>query len=263
MPEVLAEIPVQCAGVDDREDDFRDFDGRVALHAEWRAAAAEEKRLGDGGDRWRIAWRWWSMRVDLAGRHRHVSRAAAAQSDGRDAEAGAGRERRCDCCDFSGDENHLFFQLGERLLLSRKLTGNFPGFRAGAAEGSSALGGAGSRGTAQVDRARRAVFRRAVAGHPVASSGRRSADSFVAFGNRRERREPAGGVRRHVRSRSGSTRSTCWISCARSNEDKVSVPVQGSATARASCGRQRRTARQVPLRGHADAHLSRRAGRSS
>ncbi|HEV2199151.1 MAG TPA: DNA polymerase III subunit beta [Bryobacteraceae bacterium] len=29
---------------------------------------------------------------------------------------------------FSGDENHLFFKLGERLLLSRKLTGNFPDY---------------------------------------------------------------------------------------------------------------------------------------
>ncbi len=29
---------------------------------------------------------------------------------------------------FSGDDNHLFFQLGERLLISRKLTGNFPEF---------------------------------------------------------------------------------------------------------------------------------------
>jgi len=29
---------------------------------------------------------------------------------------------------FSGDDNHLFFKLGERLLLSRKLTGNFPDF---------------------------------------------------------------------------------------------------------------------------------------
>ena len=29
---------------------------------------------------------------------------------------------------FSGNENHLFFELGERLLLSRKLTGNFPDF---------------------------------------------------------------------------------------------------------------------------------------
>lgn len=30
--------------------------------------------------------------------------------------------------EFSGDENHLFFKLGERLLLSRKLTGNFPDY---------------------------------------------------------------------------------------------------------------------------------------
>ena len=39
------------------------------------------------------------------------------------AEAGADARIR-----FSGDENHLFFQLGERLLLSRKLTGNFPDY---------------------------------------------------------------------------------------------------------------------------------------
>lgn len=29
---------------------------------------------------------------------------------------------------FAGDDNHLFFQIGERLLISRKLTGNFPDF---------------------------------------------------------------------------------------------------------------------------------------
>jgi len=29
---------------------------------------------------------------------------------------------------FSGDDNHLFFELGERLLISRKLTVNFPDF---------------------------------------------------------------------------------------------------------------------------------------
>lgn len=29
---------------------------------------------------------------------------------------------------FAGDENHLFFRIGDRLLLSRKLTGNFPDF---------------------------------------------------------------------------------------------------------------------------------------
>jgi DNA polymerase III subunit beta len=29
---------------------------------------------------------------------------------------------------FAGDDNHLFFELGDRLLLSRKLSGNFPDF---------------------------------------------------------------------------------------------------------------------------------------
>jgi DNA polymerase III subunit beta len=29
---------------------------------------------------------------------------------------------------FAGDENHLFFRFGDRLLISRKLTGNFPDF---------------------------------------------------------------------------------------------------------------------------------------
>jgi len=29
---------------------------------------------------------------------------------------------------FSGDDNHLFFQIGHRLLMTRKLTGNFPDY---------------------------------------------------------------------------------------------------------------------------------------
>jgi DNA polymerase-3 subunit beta len=29
---------------------------------------------------------------------------------------------------FSGDDNHLFFQVGHRLLITRKLTGNFPDY---------------------------------------------------------------------------------------------------------------------------------------
>ena len=29
---------------------------------------------------------------------------------------------------FAGDENHLFFRFGERLLITRKLTGNFPDY---------------------------------------------------------------------------------------------------------------------------------------
>ena len=30
--------------------------------------------------------------------------------------------------DFATDENHLFFQCGQRLLISRKLTGQFPDY---------------------------------------------------------------------------------------------------------------------------------------
>ena len=30
--------------------------------------------------------------------------------------------------DFSGDENHLYFRLGERMLMARKLNGNFPDY---------------------------------------------------------------------------------------------------------------------------------------
>ena len=40
----------------------------------------------------------------------------------------AGDSGADDIVQFSGDENHLFFKLGGRLLLSRKLTGNFPDF---------------------------------------------------------------------------------------------------------------------------------------
>ena len=66
--------------------------------------------------------------AELPGISSAVSRAAAAQGDGGASEAGPGVERGCDPSQFSGDDNHLFFQLGERLLLSRKLTGNFPDY---------------------------------------------------------------------------------------------------------------------------------------
>jgi DNA polymerase-3 subunit beta len=40
-------------------------------------------------------------------------------------DAGDGEEAKVQ---FSGDDNHLFFRFGERLLISRKLTGNFPDY---------------------------------------------------------------------------------------------------------------------------------------
>ena len=127
MPEVLAEIPMGVLASMIAQDDFRHLDGRVALHAERRAAGVEEQRPGDGRHRRASAGDGGAYRGP-ARRHRHVSRAAAAQGHGRDSETGAGRRAPDAIVQFSGDENHLFFQLGERLLLSRKLTGNFPDF---------------------------------------------------------------------------------------------------------------------------------------
>ena len=40
---------------------------------------------------------------------------------------------------FSGDDNHLFFKIGDRLLLSRKLTGNFPDYERVLPERSAAI----------------------------------------------------------------------------------------------------------------------------
>jgi DNA polymerase-3 subunit beta len=40
----------------------------------------------------------------------------------------AGESGSGDMIRFAGDENHLFFRFGDRLLLSRKLTGTFPDF---------------------------------------------------------------------------------------------------------------------------------------
>ncbi len=195
--------------------------------------------------------------VDLPGVTSSVSGAAAAQGDGRDSEAGAGCRARMPSMQFSGDENHLFFQLGERLLLSRKLTGNFPDFERVLPKDHPHSVALDREELREVHRARVAVFRRAVARHPDARAGRRTAHSFVAFGNRRERREHSGGIRRRSRWRSDSMPATCWIFCAPSNEAQVAFHFKDPHSA----GELRPAGDgdaelQVSLRHHADADLS-------
>ena len=51
MPALLAEIPIGVLACDDRQDDICDFERGIALHAERRAAGAEEGRPGDGRHR--------------------------------------------------------------------------------------------------------------------------------------------------------------------------------------------------------------------
>ena len=82
-------------------------------------------------------WRWWSRETplpSLSAPYRALLPRKAMQELVKLAER-CGRRRRC--CDFSGDENHLFFQIGERLLISPQADGQFSGLRARASEGSA------------------------------------------------------------------------------------------------------------------------------
>ena len=51
MPEVLAEIPIGVLASMIAKTDLCDLERRIALHVEWSAAGAEQRRPGDGGDR--------------------------------------------------------------------------------------------------------------------------------------------------------------------------------------------------------------------
>ena len=169
MPEHDRGDPGEDAGLDDRADDVCDLDGGIALHAERRAAADEAGRHDDGGDRRPSPGVRAEQRRRMSGTiGQAVPRAGAEEGHGGDCETGATRRARTRKAIFAGDDNHLFFQVGQRLLITRKLTGNFPDYERvlpkdqhahrQAAEGRDPLG----------YRARGAVRRRAVARHPRA-----------------------------------------------------------------------------------------------
>ena len=109
---------------------------------------------------------------------------------------------------FSGDENHLFFKLGDRLLLSRKLTGNFPDYeRVLPKEQPNSVTLQREEFRAAIERVAQFSDERSRAIRVRVGDGEVK-DTLLGFRNRRERREHSGGVRRHRRSRSDSTRST-------------------------------------------------------
>ena len=126
MPEPIGEIPFGVLAWLDRAHHLRDLHGRVPLHAEWRSAAAEARRRDHGRDRRpppgvrRPAdWRTPTTTCFRA----LVPRKAMAEIAKL---AGEGDPDRT--CRLSGDDNHLFFEFGDRLLITRKLTGNFPDY---------------------------------------------------------------------------------------------------------------------------------------
>ena len=90
---------------------------------------------------------------------------------------------------FAGDDNHLFFQVGTRLLITRKLTGNFPDYERVLPK-DHIVGCEAAEGGDQVrHRTGGAVRRRTLAGHPRAVLKWRSAGLFLVGGDRRQRRK--------------------------------------------------------------------------
>ena len=158
MPALLAEIPDRDSGVDDRQDDLRHLDGRIAVYAERRLAGAAQGRSGDGGDRWASAGDGRELGRASGHRRQRIARCLPKKAM-QELQKLAGDADPAAMVKFSGDDNHLFFQLGDRLLLSRKLTGNFPDYERVLPKEQPQLGDARARGVSRRDRTRGAVFR--------------------------------------------------------------------------------------------------------
>ena len=157
---------------------------------------------------------------------------------------------------FSGDDNHLFFKLGDRLLISRKLTGNFPDYERVLPKDHATLGRRCSatnfarriERVAQFSDERSRAIRVQVGDgevkvHSSVSETGESEESIpaeydgAAGGDRIQRAVPAGfPARRRDTTRSASSSRT--------------------RRAPASCARPARRRDTVPLRHHADANLS-------
>ncbi len=143
---------------------------------------------------------------------------------------------------FSGDENHLFFQVGHRLLITRKLTGNFPDYERVLPKdhGLSAklqkdeIKSAIERVAQFADERSRAIRVQFVSGEV------RIFSSSVEMGESEE-----SVIQRVSRVRiwkSGSTRNTCWISCAPFRRT-TSHSNSRIRKAPANCGRPARASR--------------------
>src|SRR5271157_4175523 len=115
---------------------------------------------------------------------------------------------------FAGDDNHLFFQVGNRLLMTRKLTGNFPDYERVLPKDHTL--------TAKLQRTR--SVRQSSAWRSSRMSGRGPSGCSLPMARcgcslprwRWERAKRACQASTRVRIwRSASTRNTCWIFYAR------------------------------------------------
>ena len=150
-----------------------------------------------------------------------VSRAGAAQGHGWSFRSWRMTRTPTPRCSFSGDDNHLFFEVGQRLLITRKLTGNFPDYERVLPKDQPLSVDAESRGDSRgaIERVAQFADERSRAIRVQFTAGEVKILSSVV-GNRRERRERSSEYRRARPSRSASTPNTCWIFCARSRRNR-------------------------------------------
>ena len=158
--EPIAEIPVKMLASMISRTVVCDLDGGIALHAERRAAADAAGGTDDGRDRWpssgvrgerspRRAATWTSSFRALIPKKAMAEIVKLADEAGREDTRGI----------FAGDDNHLFFQVGHRLLMTRKLTGNFPDYERVLPKDHIHIGQAAERRNQIGHRARGAVRR--------------------------------------------------------------------------------------------------------
>ena len=127
MPAVLAEIPIGVLASMIGKTIFSISTRGIALHAEWRAYWCCAKAAWPWSRPTGIVWRWSKVQANLPGSPA-AYRALLPRKAMGELQKLASDSDPAAIVQFSGDDNHLFFQLGDRLLLSRKLTGNFPDY---------------------------------------------------------------------------------------------------------------------------------------
>ena len=166
-------------------------------------------------------------------------------------DAGAG----CQGDRFAGDDNHLFFQLGDRLLISASSPATSR-TTSGCCRRITRMSVTLKRDEIRArHRTRGAVRRRAFARHPRAVRDRRSQGVLFALVKPARAKRACPASTTGPTSRSASMRSTCWISCAPIPQRAGRVRVQGPEERRRAAAGRRRHGGSVSLRGHADENL--------
>ena len=187
-----------------------------------------------------------------------VPRADAEEGDGRVVEAVRRCRRRTRKAIFAGDDNHLFFQVGHRLLITRKLTGNFPDYERVLPKDHHAH----RRRCRKTRSARRSSVWRSLPMSVRAPSACSSPTAKCGSSLRRWRRARAKRrVPQRVSGAGSRNRIQCPVSAGFSARDSAGstwLRAEGSEERGRNAAGRRRHRGSIPLCSHADEDLSAR-----